>query len=806
MSQPASLAEAPPAPSRGEAPILVIQDADASSPSLEAILEPLGHRQSRATSSAEASRQLLEHDFALILLDVTAERDGLQTARSIRSEERVRATPLIFVSAANMGPTHRLAAYTAGAVDYLVRPVEPDVLRAKVESFVDLYLRRGPGRELSDGRVASYRVLAESIPQQVWTASPDGALDYVNPVVLSYFAQSSEAILGAGWQSVIHADDLPGCVEQWTRSLTQGVDYEIEFRLRRHDGRYRWHLGRASPERGAQGRIIRWFGTNTDIDDRKYAEENARKLLAEESARAAAVEAEDRIRQIVESISDPMFILGADWRVEYVNAEGAQLLARQQSALLGQNLWESFPEAVGSKFESEYQRARREGISVSFEEYFSPLATWFEVRVYPTRDGRLCVHYRSIEARKQAEAKLVRESHHSALRADIGAALSRKQSLADMLRESAEALVRHLGAAFARIWTLNDTTDVLELQASAGMYTHLDGAHARVPVGKFKIGLIAVEMTPHLTNDVAHDPRVGDPEWAARTGMVAFAGYPLIVDQRCRGVIAMFSRAPIPADTIDAIAAVADAVAQGVERVRAEQALEQRAAELGRSNAELERFAYVASHDLQEPLRMVASYTQLLGRRYRGKLDASADEFIAFAVDGANRMQALINDLLAFSRVGTRRGELLLTSLEEPFAAALANLHTAISESAAVVTHDPLPALRIDPQQFVQLFQNLLGNAIKFRSDLPPVIHVGAVREGTSWRFSVQDNGIGIAGEFFERLFVLFQRLHTRTEYPGNGIGLAICKKIIERHAGQIWVESAPGAGTTFVFTLGGTE
>ncbi|MEI7646049.1 MAG: ATP-binding protein [Chloroflexales bacterium] len=234
-----------------------------------------------------------------------------------------------------------------------------------------------------------------------------------------------------------------------------------------------------------------------------------------------------------------------------------------------------------------------------------------------------------------------------------------------------------------------------------------------------------------------------------------------------------------------------------------EQLVAARTAALARSNAELEQFAYVASHDLQEPLRMVSSYTQLLARRYQGKLDSDADEFIAYAVDGAMRMQKLINDLLAYSRVGTRGKPLAPVDCDKILAQALANLALAIEESGTLVTHTELPVLTGDETQLTQLFQNLIGNAIKFHGADPPQIHVAAVWADGKWRFAVRDNGIGIEEAYFERIFVIFQRLHTRDTYPGTGIGLAICKKIVERHGGQMWVESAPGAGTTFFFTLG---
>lgn len=230
--------------------------------------------------------------------------------------------------------------------------------------------------------------------------------------------------------------------------------------------------------------------------------------------------------------------------------------------------------------------------------------------------------------------------------------------------------------------------------------------------------------------------------------------------------------------------------------------LQQQKQELARSNAELQQFAYVASHDLQEPLRMITSYLELLERRYKGQLDAKADQFITYAMDGAVRMQTLIHDLLNYSRVGTRG-----TSFEQVDCAiivknALRNLQVAIAESKAKITHGPLPHLTADAVQLTQLFQNLISNAIKFRREDPPQIQIKVKQLNGEWLFSVQDNGIGIEAEYTERIFVIFQRLHSRMDYPGTGMGLAICKKIVERHGGNLWVESKPNEGSTFYFTL----
>ena len=229
-------------------------------------------------------------------------------------------------------------------------------------------------------------------------------------------------------------------------------------------------------------------------------------------------------------------------------------------------------------------------------------------------------------------------------------------------------------------------------------------------------------------------------------------------------------------------------------------------AELARSNAELEQFAYVATHDLQEPLRAVASCVQLLQKRYEGQLDERADEFITHAVDGTKRMQTLINDLLAYSRISTHAHVFESTNCEMVLHEALANLMVAIDESGAMVTRDAMPMVSGDATQLTQLFQNLIGNALKFRGERPPKIHIGAVRRNGDWRFSVADNGIGMEPQHFERVFLVFQRLHTRKQYQGTGIGLAICKKVVERHGGRIWAESDAGEGATFYFTIPETK
>ncbi|MGB5158195.1 MAG: ATP-binding protein [Desulfobacterales bacterium] len=237
-------------------------------------------------------------------------------------------------------------------------------------------------------------------------------------------------------------------------------------------------------------------------------------------------------------------------------------------------------------------------------------------------------------------------------------------------------------------------------------------------------------------------------------------------------------------------------------RKQTETELVERSKELERSNRDLEQFSYIISHDLQEPLRMITSYIQLLTRRYKSKIDADAEEFFGFVTDGASRMQMMIKALLDYSRVGTRAKPLSLVKPGNIVDLVLENLRVSIDESRAAITCDPLPMVLADESQLIQLFQNLISNAIKFAGQLPPCIHISAVEKSGNWVFSVKDNGIGIDPGFYERIFTIFQRLHTIAEYPGTGIGLSVCRKIVERHGGRIWVSSVPNEGATFFFTL----
>jgi signal transduction histidine kinase len=393
------------------------------------------------------------------------------------------------------------------------------------------------------------------------------------------------------------------------------------------------------------------------------------------------------------------------------------------------------------------------------------------------------------------------------LTAEVGTALIRSQSLTDVLQQCAEAVVRHLHAAFARIWTLDATGSVLELQASAGMYTHLDGPHGRVPVGQFKIGLIAQERRPHLTNAVIGDARVGDQDWARREGMHAFAGYPLMVGDELVGVLAMFSRAPLSDEDFQALATVANTMALGIERRRTEEELQARAEELtrlteqlARTNRELDAFAYAASHDLRAPLRGIANLAQWIEEDLTatGELKSETREMLELMRTRMNRMEALIEGILQYSRAG-RTAEKAQTVDTRALALGVVDL-LGLGDEIDLVIGDELPTIESAPLPLQQIFINLVGNAVKYNRSPRPLVEIHAREAGRFVAFSVRDNGPGIPREYHERIWGIFQTLEARDKVEGTGIGLSLVRKLVEAQGGRAWVESTPGEGATFHF------
>ena len=520
------------------------------------------------------------------------------------------------------------------------------------------------------------RIIIDTIPTLAWCTLPDGSAEFINQRWLDYMGLSAEEARDWGWRVAIHDEDSTELVDTWRAAVATGEPFEAEARLRRADGEYRWFLFRAVPLRDELGNIIQWYGTNTDIEDRKQAEE---------------------IR----------------------TAQGRQ----------------------------------------------------------------------------------------AGVRADVSAALSKPAHSGEFLRGSAEAIVRHLGAAFARIWTLNKEKSMLELQASAGRYTHLDGPHSRIPIGKLKIGLIAQEKKPYLTNDVMNDPRVTDKAWAQNEGMVSFAGYPLVVQDRVVGVMAMFARQRLSAATLDTLASVADSIAQGIERKRAEEELHKAQSELAHVTRVMTMGELAASiaHEVNQPLAaIVANGSACL----RWLIGDSPD--LGEARESAQR---IIRDGKRASDVISRiRGLVRKTALEKTpldinqAVREVINLtqSEAVGKGVALRTElaSELPFVPGDRVQLQQVILNLVMNGIEAMNtvtDRPREMLIRSSHyESDKVLVAVQDSGIGIDSQNLEKIFDTFYT----TKSQGMGMGLAISRSIVENHGGRLWATANEGRGATFQFTL----
>ena len=418
----------------------------------------------------------------------------------------------------------------------------------------------------------------------------------------------------------------------------------------------------------------------------------------------------------------------------------------------------------------------------------------------------LCVS-RNVTAEKEAAALLAKKADLTTLGASVGAALSEVAVLPEALRICVEALVQYAGLAFAGLWTLDPVTDLFELQASAGLYADPTGPHGGTPVAAFRSATMARRREAWFSNDPARHSAfgghmIGNRRWARREGMVSFSVYPLVVEGRLIGLLGLFAQHRLDADTLVTLASIAHTLGIGIQRKRIEQALLAKTLQLEKSNSELEQFAFVAAHDLQEPMRMVNVYTELLGHELSDDLGGNARMFMEEISSGAKRMNHLLQDLLAYAETArnptTSSHKIDLTVLLKEV---ILNLHGSIENESARVTIGPLPSLHGHARHFAQLFQNLIGNAIKYRSAAAPVVNVTASQCGGEWVFRVQDNGLGIDPQHHNLVFGMFRRLHGRS-IPGTGIGLAICQKTVDRYGGRIWVESeGEGCGCTFCFT-----
>ncbi|ELZ18964.1 multi-sensor signal transduction histidine kinase [Haloterrigena salina JCM 13891] len=485
---------------------------------------------------------------------------------------------------------------------------------------------------------------------------------------------------------------------------------------------------------------------------REFTDHDATFLRSVANVLASALENERTWRELEEiygRISDAFFALDEEWNFTYLNERAHELINPEGRTLVGKRVWNEFPEAMGQQFKLKYERAMYDQETVSFEEYYpEPLDSWFEVRAYPSETG-LSVYFRDVTERKERERDL--------------------------------ELFRTL---------LDHTTDsVLVIDPQSGRFLDANETACRqLGYDREELLELTVPDMDRVFDDIA--------DWRSHVEDVKAENSMTITGEHVRKDGTTFP-AEVNVAHVELDREYMIAIARDITEHR------ERERELEASNERLEQFAYAASHDLQEPLRMVSSYLQLIERRYGDAFDEDGEEFLAYAIDGAERMRGMIDGLLEYSRVETRGDPFEPVDLDRLLENVLEDLSLQLEETDAEVETESLPRVRGDASQLRQVFQNLLANALEYSGDEPPRVHVEATRrERGRWEISVTDEGIGIDPADQDRVFDVFQRLHSREEYDGTGIGLALCERIVERHDGEIWVESEPGEGSTFSVTL----
>jgi PAS domain S-box-containing protein len=633
-------------------------------------------------------------------------------------------------------------------------PVTPEIGDINAREAATRHLAQVEGR---------YRGLLEAAPDAMVVVNQAGEITLLNVQAEQRFGYRRDELLGQTIKTIIPEGFAERLIADGMRSaadaLAQQIGTGIELTGRRKDASEFPIEIMLSPLASADGILV--TAAIRDISVRKAAERHLAQM-------------EGRYRGLLEAAPDAMVVVNQAGEITLLNVQAEQRFGYRRDELLGQTIRSIIPDGFAERLIADGMRSAADALA-------QQIGTGIEL-TGRRKDGSEFPIEIMLSPLESAEGILV-----TAAVRDISVRKAAEKHLAQM-----EGRYRGL---------LEAAPDAMVVVNQTGKITLLN-VQAEQRFGYRRDELLGQTIKTIIPEGFA-ERLIADGMRSAADALAQQIGTGI----ELTGLRKDGSEFPIeimlsPLQSAQGILVTA-AIRDIALRKAAEAQLLQKMTDLDRSNQELEQFAYLASHDLQEPLRMVASYTQLLSRRYKGKLDSDADEFIAFAVDGAARMQRLIQDLLAYSRVGTKGRELVDTSGEDALRQALINLRAATEQSGAEVTHDPLPVVLADNVQLVQLFQNLVGNAIKYQGGEMPRIHISAARNGGGrWVISVQDNGIGIEPQYFDKIFGMFQRLHRRDEYPGTGIGLAICKKIAERHGGAMSVESQVGRGSTFRFSV----
>ena len=497
---------------------------------------------------------------------------------------------------------------------------------------------------------------------------------------------------------------------------------------------------------------------------------------------------------VFERVTDAVVALDEEWRLTHFDDQAEALFQRDSAELLGEVVWEAFPELADPTFQWESHRAMETQESVQFETHYPPRDSWLEVDVYPSETG-VSVFVRDITDPDSTRQEL--EEREQALRRAYEVMAARSQPFSQQINSLLEVVRTTIGTKFATLSQVNEdagqyifehitTEEEVDLEPgdTTPMETLPNCSH-----------VVETEETLVLKDVEAEAPELVDPEW----GISCYLGTPVIVHGDVYGTFCFYGMEARTEEFSDWEVSFVGLLSNWVSNELEHKAYER---QLKESNEELEQFAYAASHDLQEPLRMVSSYLELIENRYSDTLDEDGQEFIDYATDGADRMRDMIEGLLAYSRVDTRGDPMEPVELDAVLDDVCEDLQMRIEESDASIDTEPLPRVDGDADQLRQVFQNLLDNAIEYSGDEPPRVHISAERASDEWTVSVRDDGVGIDPADTDRIFEVFESLHTQDGSVGTGIGLAVCERIVERHGGEIWVDSEPGEGTAFSFTL----
>ncbi len=625
------------------------------------------------------------------------------------------------------------------------------------ETGLSVYFKNITEKKEAEIELIKFKNIIENSQDGIAMANKNGKAIYLNPSFARMLGHTSESLEKAGGPMGVYADKK--IAQRVFRNLLSKQNWKGDVELLSKNGDVLNFYLSGGPIFNEQKELIAIYGIHTDISERIEAEKELKNLFTERNT-------------ILESIGDAFFALDKNWVVTYWNKQAEVVLGRKREEIVGNNLWDIYHDAINLEFYTQYHKAMHTGEMVSFEEYYPTIHKWFEVSAYPSENG-LSVYFKDVSIRKQANEQ-IKQSNERFLKVT--------QATNDAIWDwdiQNEKLFR--GDGFKTIFGY----DV------KGKTFRLDDYSSSIHPDDFDRVIESIQLALADKNITKWTQEY---RYAKVTGEYAF-----VID---RGII-------IRDDQDEAIRMVG-AMMDITQRKETEESLRKlnaeldlRANELALSNAELEQFAFVASHDLQEPLRMITSFLSQLEKNYGNKLDERAEKYIYFAVDGAKRMRQIILDLLEFSRVGRKDGEIEIVDLNMLVNEVLSLQHQLIKEKSAIVKVDQLPTIQIHKARVLQVFQNLINNALKYtKEEVVPVIEISVIEDNFYWTFAIKDNGLGIEQEYFDKIFVIFQRLHAKDEYKGTGMGLAIVKKIIDTLGGKIWLESEYGIGSTFFFTL----